>query len=219
MNEPIYPFLDGFLPGLAYPVVIELGAHNGTDTEWMLARLRRPYTYIAVEPDERNVARLLTLAYGESLRVIAAAVGNKNGVTTFYRSGGNPGGSRSKGWNEHTDSGSLKKPVGFRHRYPWMQFTESRVLVYELDVIAKNERLGDVDLIWADIQGAELEMIEGGKLTLARTRFLYTECYANPVLYEGQPTFEQIVAALPGRWRVVFRTHTDVLLENENFSS
>lgn len=216
MSEPIYGFLHGLLPGLKNPVVIELGAHVGDDTEWICNHLRQPFTYVAVEPDPRNFVvlknRMINAARGD-VRLYETAVGAEDGVQTFYLSGG-----RREEHDEnyvHTDSSSIKRPDGILQRYPWMQFTESHVAVYQLDTITKIERLRRVDLIWADVQGAELDLVRGAQETLARTRFFYTECYARTYLYRGQPTLEQIERELPGDdWHVIFRTQTDVLFEN-----
>ncbi|MEN9248224.1 MAG: hypothetical protein Q6L50_08560 [Gloeomargarita sp. GMQP_bins_120] len=37
------------------------------------------------------------------------------------------------------------------------------------------------DFIWADVQGAEVDLIQGGLQALANTRYFYTE-YANTEL-------------------------------------
>ena len=41
-----------------------------------------------------------------------------------------------------------------------------------------------IDLIWADVQGAEADLIEGGTEALRRTRYFYTE-YNNQELIRG----------------------------------
>ena len=71
-----------------------------------------------------------------------------------------------------------------------------------LDSYAKN--LGRIDFIWADVQGAERKMIQGGLQTLSRTEWLYTE-YSDVELYEGQPSLSEILVMLPD-WRVVLGT-------------
>ena len=53
-----------------------------------------------------------------------------------------------------------------------------------------------VDFIWADVQGAEADLVLGGRETLKRTRFFYTE-YSNRELYEGQADLGQLLAMLP----------------------
>jgi hypothetical protein len=66
-----------------------------------------------------------------------------------------------------------------------------------------------------DVQGAERDVLSGGKRTLERTRFLYTE-YGEREMYEGQYTFKQLVNALP-EFEVVTRYPADVLLRNARF--
>jgi FkbM family methyltransferase len=86
-----------------------------------------------------------------------------------------------------------------------------------LDDLYKEYNLDKIDFIWSDIQGAELEMIQGGQVALANTRYLYTECVENRVLYKGQPNLKQIISALPGRWDIVMRTQTDVLFGSKRW--
>src|SRR5690242_8748030 len=136
MTDPIYGFLDGFLPGLKWPTIVELGAHEGTDTCWITSRLKRPFFYVAVEPDPRNFLALQdALGDDEDVKLVMAAVGNQSGLATFYLSGG----VKTQGAKPHTDSSSLKEPTGLKGRYPWMTFTESRVLVYPLDTITSTQ--------------------------------------------------------------------------------
>jgi hypothetical protein len=84
--------------------------------------------------------------------------------------------------------------------------------VKRLDTWAAQNGIARVDFIWADVQGAEGDLISGGKDTLARTRFFYTE-YSNDEWYEGQPTLAQIMDMLPN-FRILQRYPMDVLLEN-----
>jgi hypothetical protein len=54
---------------------------------------------------------------------------------------------------------------------------------------------GVVDFIWADLQGAEGDMVLGGTQTLRQTRWLFTETY-HVEMYEGQLTTDQLCAVL-----------------------
>jgi hypothetical protein len=71
--------------------------------------------------------------------------------------------------------------------------------------------LEQVDLIWMDVQGAELLVIEGARQTLKKTHYLYTECQEGR--YRGQPGLNRIVKELPG-WEMVLRNGDNVLLRN-----
>ena len=67
----------------------------------------------------------------------------------------------------------------------------------KLDTWVKENEIPLIDFIWADVQGAERELIEGGKETLnKKTRYFYTE-FSNEELYEDQPTLDEICRLLP----------------------
>ncbi len=71
-------------------------------------------------------------------------------------------------------------------RAPWCTFDSgSAVLMRSLDSWASEAGVDRVDFIWADVQGAEGDVISRGQHTLARTRYFDTE-YSNEELYEGQ---------------------------------
>ena len=59
-------------------------------------------------------------------------------------------------------------------------------------------------------------MIRGGRESLSRTRFLYTE-FSDEELYEGQITLSGILELLPD-FRIVEIWLDDVLLENRRFA-
>jgi len=65
-----------------------------------------------------------------------------------------------------------------------------------LDEALADYALGIVDLLWADLQGAEARMILGGQQTLAKTRYLFLEYYDTP-LYDRQADLKGLVSFLP----------------------
>lgn len=207
----IYTFLKDYLPRRAGRTVIELGANRGTDTLKMLTMLKPPYAYYAFEPDPRHWKAMETYAGVLDFQFIKKAVGATAGRARFWLSWG----KRAPGDQEHADSSSLMRPTGIMKAYPWMDFQEAEVNVIPLDTFRAEAGVGTVDFIWADVQGAELEVIRGGQATFRQTAYFYTECYQNGKrYYEGQPRLDDILAALPGNWQVVFCTTTDVLLKN-----
>ena len=118
-----------------------------------------------------------------------------------------------EGWGrEWTHSSSIKRPKNHLQRYPVTFGGSVDVQLVTLDSFHRRERLDIVDFVWADIQGAEGEMVRGGLETLARTRYLYTE-YSDDELYEGQATLAEILELLPN-FRVLELWPGDVLLEN-----
>lgn len=69
------------------------------------------------------------------------------------------------------------------------------VEVITLDDFATAERLDDVYLMKIDVQGFELEVLEGARELLRRTRYIFVEAGIRP-LYDGAPRFTDIHAFL-----------------------
>jgi FkbM family methyltransferase len=183
--------------------LLELGAHCGTDTFW-LSQIPGA-TIHAFEPDPRNEPPPLG-----NVTVHRAAISAVDGRAAFVLS--------DRGWGRPwTYSSSLKRPKHHLERYP-VTFAETiEVETVTLDSFARRSGVGPVEFIWADIQGAEGDMIRGGRETLGRTHYLYTE-YSDDELYEGQVTLSEMLAMLPD-FRVVELWPEDVLLENRAFRS
>jgi FkbM family methyltransferase len=180
---------------------LELGAHRGTDTVWMAALPN--VTLHCFEPDPRNhVPPLPNVVFNR------AAISDRDGRCSLLLS--------REGWGrEWTHSSSIKQPKNHLARYP-VSFGETvEVDTITLDTYCRRHDLSQIDFIWADIQGAEGEMVRGGRETLRRTHYLYTE-YSDDEMYEGQATLADLLAALPD-FRVVELWEDDVLLENQRW--
>jgi FkbM family methyltransferase len=177
---------------------VELGAHQGVDTAWMS---QIPDVFIhAFEPDPRNYP-----ASAENVALHREAIADRDGPGRLILS--------LEGWGqEWTHSSSIKQPKNHLHYYPVTFGDAVDVQLLSLDTFYEQERLGVIDFIWADIQGAEGEMIRGGGRALANTRYLYTE-YSDDELYEDQATLQEILALLPD-FRIIELWPEDVLLEN-----
>lgn len=182
---------------------LELGAHLGTDTAW-LSQIPG-VTMHAFEPDPRN-----TQPPRPNVTLHRAAISSRDGRASFVLS--------KAGWGqEWTHSSSLRPPKHHLTRYP-VTFGEAiDVETVALDSFAGRTGIGAVDFIWADIQGAEGDMVRGALELLQRTRYLYTE-YSDDELYEGQSTLDELLALLPA-YRVVELWSDDVLLENTAFGT
>jgi FkbM family methyltransferase len=182
---------------------LELGSHCGADTAW-LSELPE-VTLHAFEPDPRNEQPARA-----NVTLHRAAVGARDGRGKLILS--------REGWGQPwTYSSSTRRPANHLERYPVSFDGEVDVQLITLDTFFREQGLERVDFIWADVQGAEGDVIRGGEQALRRTRFLYTE-YSDDELYEGQPTLSEILALLPA-FRVLELWPDDVLLENRSFVS
>lgn len=177
---------------------LELGAHRGTDTTWLAAI--PGVTLHAFEPDPRNWP-----PPRHNVALHRAAIAERDGRGPLIVS--------QRGWGqEWTYSSSIKLPKNHLRRYP-VTFGETiEVELVTLDTFTQKHGLEVIDFIWADIQGAEGEMIRGGRRTLERTRYLYTE-YSDDEMYERQSSLAEILALLP-EFGVVELWPDEVLLEN-----
>jgi FkbM family methyltransferase len=175
-------------------VIVELGAHLGEDTTWM-AEIPG-CTVHAIEADPRNVPPAKLLARS-NVRWASAAVSDREGEADLW--GSERANDRPY---PYTESSSLRRPKEHLAIWPDVTFAGKpmRVRTVMLDSFAQD--IGSVDLIWADVQGAEDLMILGGRQTLARTSWLVVETSDREV-YEGQPTKDKLLALLGDDWRLV----------------
>jgi FkbM family methyltransferase len=177
---------------------LELGAHQGTDTAWM-ARIPG-VTLHAFEPDPRN-----DVPSAPNVIVNRAAVAGHDGRCPLTQS--------AHGWGvEWTHSSSIRRPKNHLSRYPVTFGATIEVEAVTLDQYCRRHGLGPIDFVWADVQGAEGDMVDGGWATLARTRYLFT-AYSDEEMYEGQIGLAEMLRRLPG-FRVVEMWDADVLLAN-----
>jgi FkbM family methyltransferase len=195
-------------------VVLEIGANDGTDS-LHLAQAFRSATIHSFEPDPRALALLRQNAWrSDRLRVHPVAICAADGTVVFHQSSGAPDGREDEfpdGWHL---SGSVRPPLEHLDEHPWCTFdTTIEVDGQRLDTWAVQQDIGVIDLIWADVQGAEGDLIEGGLRTLASTRYFYTE-FDERELYRGQLTLPRILELLPG-WEVDSQYRHNVLLRNK----
>ncbi len=204
------------LVGASASVILEIGANDGAHTRQLLVQFPKATIY-AFEPDPRAYAKFKAGISDARVRAFNAAIGAIDGEAEFHVSSGLPpdmaqdtASRYAQGWDQ---SGSLRAPKTHTTVWPWCRFEEKiSVRVLRLDTFARENGIGEVDLIWADTQGAEGDLIAGGAQTLAKTRFFYTE-YSDEEWYEGQPTLQQLADMLP-HFKIVHRFPMDVLFKN-----
>lgn len=200
------------LVGRPDPLILEVGCNDGEHTRMFLGLFEDAKVF-CFEPDARAQARFIANLTGvHGYQLFRCAVGDQDGTIEFYPSYADGVVQPLTEWD---CSGSIRKPKTHLRRYPWCMFREAvPVSIVRLDTWAREWLDADavIDFLWADVQGAEGDLIAGGLETLRRTRYLYTE-YSNAEMYQGQPKLEQILAALP-QFELVTRYPDDVLLRN-----
>ncbi|MBI3861225.1 MAG: FkbM family methyltransferase [Planctomycetia bacterium] len=205
------------LVGRDDPLVFELGCNDGIDS----ANFLREFPGITLhcfEPDRRPLARFRERISDPRCTLHEFAIGAADGEVEFHLSGGNPPDGRMNDWDL---SSSLRRPTGHLAAHPWCTFDRKMtVQTRSLDSwLAGRPEITVVDFIWADIQGAECDLIAGGAAALQeRTRYLYTEFYEQP-MYDGQIAGQEILDRLPAFECIGVYEGYNMLLRNRQLSS
>jgi FkbM family methyltransferase len=196
------------LVGQDDPVILEVGANCGQTTGELLDVMPRA-TIFAFEPDPRAAADF-RLNIGDAARLFECAVGAFDGTVLFHQSSGADEDPDFNGdWHM---SGSIRRPRSHLQAWPWVRFEQRiEVPIVTLDTWASQNAVERVDFIWADVQGAESDLVQGAARLLRSTRYLYTE-YSNDEWFEGQVDLAVLVRMLPGlelmrryQWDALFR--------------
>lgn len=168
------------------PVILEIGASNGSDSEEFLRTFSNGKIFL-FEPDPRNIKVLKEkFRNKKNIKIEEIAISNKKGKIKFYL-------SSIDGHPDKAFSSSIKKPKEHLKYFPDTKFKkEIKVKTDTLDNWTEKNKIDLIDFIWADVQGAEKEMILGGLKTLNnKTKFFYTE-YSNKKLYEGEISLDEM---------------------------
>jgi len=174
-------------------LILEVGANSGqTTVEFM--QFMPEARIICFEPDPRAIQKFKSHIHSPHISLVEIAVGADNGMVLFHQSSGaehiDP-----QGWDH---SGSIRKPKTHLDVWPWVKFERQiPVPMMRLDDWAANNQIGAVDFIWADVQGAESDLVVGAQQVLSRTRFFYTE-FSDDEWYEGQVNFKTLSSCLSG---------------------
>jgi FkbM family methyltransferase len=102
------------LLGTDAPLILEIGANDGTDTVRFL-RAFPDATVYAFEPDPRAVAKFKARGYHPRLHLFEIAIGAEDGEADFYSSSGLPS-------NMPPHARSLKAPKNHKAVWRWVKF-------------------------------------------------------------------------------------------------
>lgn len=180
------------------PVILEFGANRGRCARVFLRNFKNISLY-CFEPDPRVAKQFLSRIKKDRLNgrchFFEYAVSDKDGESYFYLS------KRKKNIRKHISgedsSSSLKEPLEILNIAPNLVFDKKiMVKTISLDSWIKDKNIEVIDLIWADIQGSEGDMIKGGIKTFERTRYVIME-YCETELYKGQFLLKDILNSLP----------------------
>jgi FkbM family methyltransferase len=202
---------------------MEFGACDGYHSRLMLdiiCKKTNDFIYHLFEPKKdlhdsihNRIGHILN-QLPERVKLFDKAIGANNGTMTFYVSGGQKI-VNGQVTENYYGSSSIRKPKLVTEAWKEMTFYETSCVVTTFDEHIKSHGLvgRTIDFIWADIQGAEIDLINGGTNTFKNVKYFYTE-YANAEFYEGEIGLPEICKMLPD-FEVVEDYGGDVLLKNK----
>ena len=117
---------------------------------------------------------------------------------------------------------SLQILINYYNLNPQTTIDKLFELVNSSKLTLVEKAISDIDFVWADLNGGEKELIEGGINTYKNhVNYLYTEFSDNKMM-EGQPTLNEILDMLEGTFTVLDKKingtgmYGNVLLKNKN---
>lgn len=117
------------------------------------------------------------------------ALGDRDGMVSFYKSKGQAPGV--KDWDTGNKSSSVLRPKEHLNCHKWCEFDQEMVVMHRLD----DMHVDHIDFAHIDVQGAEDEVIAGGRDIFDKCKAIWMEV-ANIELYEGQPLRGQLIGHL-----------------------
>jgi len=166
------------------PVILDIGCYDGKDSK-QLADIFNCEVH-CFEPDPLSQELFLQNHMNDRrLKLYGCALSDIDGEVVLNQS-------------NHPQSNSIMEPFKHIDVFPGIKFDENiTVECKRLDSWWDQVLHGEViDFIWADVNGAEEKLINGGQKALAKTRYLYSECAAKE-RYKRQPHFSFLDKALP----------------------
>lgn len=163
------------------PVIVEIGAHVGSDTV-EFATLFRDGDIYAIEPVPDNFERLnFKLKNFNNVKAFQFAISDdvSEGRQEMYLC--------SNGC-----SGSLLKPKEHLEYFPDATFDENLSVPTKsfLNFISENN-LSHIDLLWIDVQGMELRILKSLADSISKIHLIYTEV-SNKEFYEGGAQYVEL---------------------------
>jgi FkbM family methyltransferase len=172
--------------------VFDIGSRDGLQAV-ELADTFRKSEVVAIECNRDTLEQCrLNIAHNSRIKLVDKAINSYTGRCCFYPidpartittwSDGNPGAS------------SLFLATG---EYPAEKYAQTEVEVdcTRLDDLCRELQIDTIDLIWMDLQGAELLALQSAGELLDKVRYIYTEVSHRPI-YDGQCLFDDVDAFL-----------------------
>ena len=203
-NRPSLAFIQQFLP--ENPIVVEAGAHIGSDTV-VMSKIWKKGTIYAFEPSPAVYKKLnKKCRKRKNIKTFQLALGKKQGFVKFYPSQA----AAQDESSPHDAQGSLLPPSKKEWAWPSIGFGRPiSVQQTTLDAWAKKQGITKIDFLWLDMQGSELSMLKACPEILQTVQVIQTEVSRRP-FYEGSAIASEMQAWLESQgFTMIYMTPDD----------
>ena len=191
------------------PIIVEAGAFDGRDTVSFSRRWPEGHVY-AFEPlpTLASKVRAATAGCGNVTVIESAFASTEQSTITLY--------SFDPELSEHGSS-SMLPPGDHLEVAPEIKFdNEVNVPAITVDNWYQSVDRPIIDLLWLDLQGAELLVLQRGESLIAATKCCHIEVSKKP-LYQGGATFDEVRQFFTSRGFSLVKTRIPVRSGNAIF--
>ena len=166
------------------PIFLDVGANSGDYSTMLLARFPQAAIH-AFEPHPRTF-ETLKQNMKPNVKCHPVALGSENGVFNLYDRGGDDGGIRASLAKEALET-VQSKPL-----------TAYEVTVSTLDEFLQEQNIQHVDFIKIDTEGFEMDVLQGGRGSLAAGKVGAIQFEFNDVHFARRQFLADFQSVLPG---------------------
>jgi len=176
-----------------------VGAHEGREVK-VLSKNYPECIFYLFEPYPKYFKFLLKKFHSNSLvNCFNLGLSSKSGIMEFYQT-------------NIDGSGSLFKPNSLANENYNMEIEEIlKVEVRTLDQYINDTSAPIPDLLWIDVQGHEINVLQGADESLSLVKAIFVEIAAGKPIYEGQVSLTMISKYLSKKEFILCELGTDYL--------
>jgi FkbM family methyltransferase len=187
--EQLFKITDKYFKRNEVSVILDIGSRDCQESIQLSERFPNARVFaFECNPNTLSICKSNIMKY-PNINLIDKAVNTYNGTCTFYPidqkktvttwKDGNPGAS------------SLFKANGNYDVIEKYVQNEIQVPCTRVDTVCSENNLDHIDIIWMDLQGAELLALESLGSMIDKVKLIYTEVTFKP-MYHGQCLFDDI---------------------------
>lgn len=204
-DYPTISLRDVFEMAKPAKTVVEIGACNGSDTVRFLNSFGSGCKVFSVEPKPDNITAWKgRLKSNPRASLFEGVISGVDGEVDLYTSD-----------STYIGASSIKKPTAHLiELYPSMRFDgKTTTSSMTLETFCKRYKIGKIDLLWMDTQGAEADIIRSGQsIVNHNVKVLFIEVCREGI-YEGQASLEELLDLLPN-FKAIGHFQENLVLKN-----